>query len=261
METKQFENIEFRFDSGIVEIVLNRPEALNALNDKLTQDLKEAFSLCENEAVKVVVLSANGKGFSSGGDIKMMAELDKNPKALTSLLDNLHSVIIQMRNLDKPIIAAINGFAFGAGFSLALACDFRVASKKSSFSCAFVNIGLIPDSGASFFLTKLLGVTKATELMMLGNTINAEQANDLGLLNYLVEPEEVAVVAKKLASELSKKPSTSIARIKKLVNKAIIADLPDQLHLEAMFQGEAAKTANFREGITAFLEKRLPNFN
>lgn len=261
METKQFENIEFRSDSGIAEIILNRPEALNALNDKLTQDLKEAFLLCENKNIKVIVLSAKGKGFSSGGDIKMMSGLDKNPKALSSLLENLHSVIIQMRNLDKPIIAAVNGFAFGAGFSLALACDFRVAGKKSSFSCAFVNIGLVPDSGASFFLTKLLGVTKATELMMLGNTINAEQANELGLLNHLVETDEVEAVAKKLALELAKKPSTSIARIKRLVNKAIIADLPDQLNLEAMLQVEAAKTDNFREGITAFLEKRVPNFN
>lgn len=261
MENTNFENIEFTVNNGIAKIMLNRPNSLNSLNDSITNDLKSAFELCNDSSIKAVILGGNGKGFSSGGDIKLMSQLDKNPNALNSLLDNLHSVVIQMRNLDKPIVACVNGFAFGAGFSLALACDFRVSGQKSSFSCAFVNIGLVPDSGASFFLTKLTGAAKATELMMLGNTIDANTAFQIGILNKVVEDDKVMEEAEKLATELSKKPSSSLSRIKKLVNRAIISDLPDQLGLEALFQSEAAKSDNFREGITAFLQKRAPNFN
>ncbi|MFN8673397.1 MAG: enoyl-CoA hydratase-related protein [Candidatus Sericytochromatia bacterium] len=261
MNNKEFENIEFKVENSVAEIILNRPNALNALNAALTAELKKALDLCANDEVKAVILSGNGKGFSSGGDIKMMSQLDTNPKLLSDLLENLHNVIIQMRNLEKPIIAAIGGFAFGAGFSLALACDFRIGGNSSLYSCAFVNIGLVPDSGASFFLTKLVGYAKATELMMLGNTIDSKMAMQMGLLNGLVKDEDVLEEARKLGSLLAKKPSSSLSRIKRMVNKAIISDLPDQLGLEAMYQSEVAKSDNFREGITAFLQKREANFN
>ncbi|MFN8575703.1 MAG: enoyl-CoA hydratase-related protein [Candidatus Sericytochromatia bacterium] len=255
-----FENIIFSLENRIATITLNREKALNALDDKITFELSEAFDMCKSDDVKVVVLNANGKGFSSGGDIKLMTKLESEPNILNDLLENLHKVVIKMRNLSKPIIASINGFAFGAGFSLALACDFRIGSKNSSYSCAFVNIGLVPDTGASFFLTKLLGSGKATELMMLGNTINSEEAYRLGLLNRLVDEQELSEAVNSLSLELSKKPSGSLARVKQLVNKAIIGDLSDQLGLEAMFQGEVVKLSDFREGIMSFMEKRKPNF-
>jgi 2-(1,2-epoxy-1,2-dihydrophenyl)acetyl-CoA isomerase len=257
---KNFENIIFSVENKIANITLNREKALNALDDKITFELSEAFEMCKSDEIKVVVLSAKGKGFSSGGDIKLMTKLESEPNILNDLLENLHKVVIQMRNLNKPIIAAINGFAFGAGFSLALACDFRIATKNSSYSCAFVNIGLVPDTGASFFLTKYLGASKATELMMLGNTINSEEAYKLGLLNKLVNDDELESTVNSLASELSKKPSGSLARVKQLVNRAIISDLSDQLSLEAMYQGEVVKLPDFREGITAFMQKRKPEF-
>lgn len=259
METN-FENIIFSIQDKIATITLNREKALNALDDKITFELSEAFDKCKSDDIKVVVLNANGKGFSSGGDIKLMTKLETEPNILNDLLHNLHNVVIQMRNLNKPIIAAINGFAFGAGFSLALACDFRIASKNSSYSCAFVNIGLVPDTGASFFLTKFLGAAKATELMMLGNTIDSEEAYRLGLLNKLVDDSELAETVKSFATELSKKPSGSLARVKNLVNRAIITDLSDQLALEAMYQAEVVKLPDFREGITAFMQKRKPEF-
>lgn len=256
-----FENIEFSVQNKIACIKLNREKAMNALDDKMTYELSQALELCKDSEIKVVVLTGAGRGFSSGGDIKLMTKLDATPNALNDLLINLHNVVIQMRNLDKPIIAGINGFAFGAGFSLALACDFRVATKNSSYSCAFVNIGLVPDTGASFFLTKFLGASKATELMMLGNTISADEAYNMGLLTKLVEDSELSEGVMSLASELSKKPLGSISRIKKLVNRAVISDLSDQLALEAMYQGEVVKTPDFKEGITAFMEKRKANFN
>lgn len=259
METN-FENLIFSVDNKIATIRLNREKALNALDDKITFELSEAFDRCKSDDIKVVILNANGKGFSSGGDIKLMTKLETDPNVLNDLLQNLHNVVIQMRNLNKPIVAGINGFAFGAGFSLALACDFRIASKNSSYSCAFVNIALVPDTGASFFLTKFLGAAKATELMMLGNTIHSEEAYRLGLLNKLVDDSELLETVKSFAEDLSKKPSGSLARIKSLVNRAIITDLSDQLALEAIYQSEVVKLPDFREGITAFMQKRRPEF-
>lgn len=261
METKNFETIQFSIENRVATITLNRPQAMNALNDVITGELAQAFELCKSDEVKVVVLTGNGKGFSSGGDIKLMTQLETSPNAVNDLLLNLHQVVVEMRNLPKPIVASINGFAFGAGFSLALACDFRIGARSSSYSCAFVNIGLVPDTGASFFLTKLVGAAKATELMFLGNSINSEEAHNLGLLNKVVSDEELADTTSLFVQELLKKPSTSLSRIKQLVNRAIISDLSDQLALEALFQREATKTANFKEGITSFVEKRKPNFN
>ncbi len=260
MENKNFETVEFSVDNNTATITLNRPQALNALTDQVAFDLSEAFEICRNESIKVVILTGKGKAFSSGGDIKLMTQMETNPNVISSMLENLHKVIIQMRNLEKPIIGAINGFAMGAGLSFALACDFRIAAKSTTYSCAFVNIGLVPDCGGSFFLTKLLGYAKATELMMLGDTINSDQALELGLLNRVVPDDELSIVAKNFALELSKKPSQSIARIKQLVNRAIISDLSDQLALEGVFQKEASRTADFKEGITAFIEKRKPQF-
>lgn len=261
MENKSFETIEFFVKDRVATVLLNRPKALNALDAKTCSELTNAFELCNDKEVKVVVLSGKGKAFSAGGDIKMMTELDSTtPNGLKDLLENVNRLIINMRNLEKPIVALINGFTMGAGFSIALACDFRIAAKSSAFGCAFVNIGLVPDSGASFFLTKLIGAAKATELLMLGDTINSDQAFSLGLLNRVVPDDELAVVGQKFARELSQKPSEAVARIKRLVNRAIISDLSDQIALETMFQGEVAKTSDFKEGITAFVEKRKPNF-
>ncbi|MBC7475370.1 MAG: enoyl-CoA hydratase [Candidatus Sericytochromatia bacterium] len=260
MEIKNFETIEFTLVNRVATITLNRPQAMNALNDVITSELVTAFEMCKSDEVKVVVLTGNGKSFCSGGDIKLMTQLETKPNAVNDLLLNLHGLVIEMKNLDKPIVAKVNGFAFGAGFSLALACDLRVGSKSSSYSCAFVNIGLVPDTGASFFLTKLLGSTKAAELMFLGKTIKAQEAYNLGLLNNIVEDEELDDTVEKLVTELLSKPSGSLSRIKQLINRAIISDLSDQLGLEAMFQREVTKTSDFREGITAFIQKRTANF-
>lgn len=259
--SKEFETIILKKENRIANIILNRPDALNALNDKITFELKEAFELCNSDKdVRVVVLSAKGKGFSSGGDIKLMTKLESDPNVLNKLLENLHSLIIDIRNLDKPVIASINGFAFGAGLSLALACDFRIAAKNSTYSCAFVNIALIPDSGASFFLTKLVGYAKALELMMLGDTINSDQALEIGLVTRVVSDDELKVVTEKFAQQVLSKPHESLTRIKRMVNKAIIADLSDQLSLEAHFQKEVSQKPDFKEAIMAFVEKRKPKF-
>jgi len=261
MENKDFQQLTFSVENGIAFIRLNRVKAMNSLDYHLTSELLQAFEICQNPEIRVVILSGNGKAFSAGGDIKLMTKIESEPDILNDLLEELHKLILFIRNLEKPVIAVINGFAVGAGLGLALACDFRIAGQSSTYSCAFINIGLVPDSGTSFFLTRLLGYAKATELMITGKNFNAVQALEWGLLNRVVGDNEVEVVAKNFAEDLAKKPTETIGKIKMMINRAMIADLSDQLGLEAIFQLQAAKTKNFREGITAFIEKRNAEFN
>jgi 2-(1,2-epoxy-1,2-dihydrophenyl)acetyl-CoA isomerase len=187
----EFENIIFSVNNSVAHIVMNREKALNALNNSIVKELIEAFELCQEDTIKVVTLTGTGKSFSSGGDIKLMASIEENPKLLSELMDDLNRLVVIIRNLEKPVVAGINGFTFGAGLGLSLACDFRIASKSSTFSCAFVNIGLVPDTGTSFFLTKLLGYGKATELIMLGETFDANEALKIGLVNKVVSDENL----------------------------------------------------------------------
>jgi 2-(1,2-epoxy-1,2-dihydrophenyl)acetyl-CoA isomerase len=254
--TYEFENIIFSINNYVANIVMNREKSLNALNDNLVKELIKAFELCQEENIKVVTIKGVGKSFSSGGDIKLMASIEENPKLLSELMDDLNRLVIIIRNLEKPVIAGINGFTFGAGLGLSLACDFRIASRSSTFSCAFVNIGLVPDTGTSFFLTKLLGYAKATELIMLGETFDSNQALKMGLVNKVVSDENLDNALQNMANKLLNKPISSISRIKKIINKAIISDLSDQLYLEAFYQKECSKTDNFKLAIKSFLEKK-----
>lgn len=248
----------------ICTITLNRPDVLNAFNDELTTQLHEALKAAEKDAaVRVIVITGAGRAFSSGQDL---ADLKTRyvPGYVPELGDDLrrryNPIIKRIREMEKPVIAAVNGVAAGAGCSLALACDMRIASDQASFIEVFVNVGLIPDSGSTFTLPRLVGIGKAMELCCTGNKVDASEALRIGLVNQVVPAAELNDAAAKLAGRLAGLPSRAIALTKRLLNQSLQNDLNKQLEVEAFDQETAGKTADHLEGVMAFLEKRKPTF-
>lgn len=258
-----YKTLLFEVNENIAKIVLNRPEAMNALSTDLAMELIEVFQdLATKDNIRAVILTATGKAFSAGGDVKQMATVlgDDAPAKFRLALDIYHKLILLMRQLSKPIIAAINGVAAGAGFNLALACDVRIAAESAKFSQAFIRIGLIPDFGGTFFLPRIVGSAKAMELMMTGELIDAEKANQLGIVNLVVKNNELDETANFFAQQASSLPTSAIGRLKKLLDSSFTSSLTEQLELEAQMQMEASATEDFREGVKAFVEKRQPKF-
>lgn len=258
-----YKTLLFQVEENVAKIVLNRPEAMNALSTDLALELIEVFQdLSSKEDVRAVVITGSGKAFSAGGDVKQMSTVlgDDAPTKFRLALDVYHKLIILMRELPKPIIAAINGVAAGAGFNLALACDVRIASDKAKFSQAFIRIGLIPDFGGTFFLPRIVGTAKAMELMMTGELIDAEKAQQLGLVNLTVKLEELEQTAEFFAKQAAELPTSAIGRLKKLINSSLSSSLSEQLESEAQMQMECSATEDFREGVKSFVEKRKPTF-
>jgi 2-(1,2-epoxy-1,2-dihydrophenyl)acetyl-CoA isomerase len=249
---------------GICTITLNRPDVLNAFNDQLTTELADALKNAERDAAaRVIVITGAGRAFSSGQDL---ADLKTKyvPGYVPNLGDDLrrryNPIIRRIREMEKPVIAAINGVAAGAGCSLALACDLRIASDQASFIEVFINVGLIPDSGSTFMLPRLVGLGKAMELCCTGQKVEAAEALRLGLVNQVVPAAELEAAVKKLASKLASLPARAIGLTKRLLNQSLQNDLDAQLEAEAYDQETAGKTADHYEGVVAFLEKRKPNF-
>ncbi|MFM7487578.1 MAG: enoyl-CoA hydratase/isomerase family protein, partial [Cytophagales bacterium] len=232
----------------------------NALNDGITYELQDAWkAVAKDEAVRVVVLTGAGKAFCSGQDLKDSASQGKR-----SFLDSLHKrynpIITAMRNLPKPIVCRLNGVAAGAGCSLALACDVIVASEEASLIEVFINIGLVPDSGSSYFLPRLVGMVKAFEMCTLGNKIAASEALKMGLVNKVTPASELDAAVKGYTDFYSKAPTKAIGLIKKMLNKSATTNLDEMLEYEAYCQEIAGATSDHKEGVQAFLEKRKPNF-
>jgi len=248
----------------VCTITLNRPDVLNAFNDQLTTELDEALKSAEKDsAVRVIILTGAGRAFSSGqdlGDLKTKYVPGHVPHLGDDLRRRYNPIIKRIRDMDKPVIAAVNGVAAGAGCSLALACDMRIASDQASFIEVFVNVGLIPDSGSTFTLPRLVGLGKAMELCMTGQKVDAAEALRLGLVNQVVPAAELDAAAKKLASRIASLPGRAIALTKRLLNQSMNNDLEAQLEAEAYDQETAGKTADHYEGVVAFIEKRKPNF-
>jgi 2-(1,2-epoxy-1,2-dihydrophenyl)acetyl-CoA isomerase len=255
-----YECLLYEINNGIATITLNRPEIFNAFNTKLTFELQDALKqVTKDSQVRVVVLTGAGKAFCSGQDLNEAAELGN--RSLSESLHNRYNPIIRaMRNLPKPIICALNGVAAGAGCSLVLACDVIIASAEASLTEAFINIGLVLDSGSSFFLPRQVGSLKAFELSTLGSKIKAEEALQLGLVNQVVAPENLAENVTTLAARYAQAPTKAIGLIKKMINKSFSATLDQMLDYEAYCQEIAGRSDDFREGVLAFREKRKPIF-
>jgi len=252
-------------ENGIATVTLNRPDKLNAFNDELSFALLDALKDCEKDnAVKVIVLAGAGKGFCSGQDLQARLESKGNGDrdTATSLGDSLrrrwNPIILKLRTIEKPVIASINGVAAGAGASLAFACDLRIASVNASFIQSFSKVGLVPDSGSTFLLPRLIGVTKAFELMLMAEKLSAQEALSLGLVNIVVEAEKLNEQTAEWAKKLAAGPTLAYALTKRAVNKAIFSDLEQLLDYEASLQEIAGRSEDFAEGIKAFVEKRTP---
>jgi 2-(1,2-epoxy-1,2-dihydrophenyl)acetyl-CoA isomerase len=255
-----YECLLYEVRDGIAAITLNRPEVFNAFNDRQSYELQDALKQVSRDAnVRVVVLTGSGKAFCSGQDLKEAASVE-NRSLADSVRKRYNPLILAMRALPKPIICKLQGVAAGAGCSLALACDLVIASSQASLVEAFINIGLVLDSGSSFFLPRMVGSLKAFELSTLGSKVGAAEALTLGLVNRVVAPEDLDAVVTGLAGQYAAAPTKAVGLIKKMLNRSFASSLEEMLDYEAYCQEIAGTTADFREGVQAFLEKRPPEF-
>ena len=255
-----FQFLKYDVQQGIATITLNRPAVYNALNDEITFELQEALKTAAKEdAVRVIVLTGEGKAFCSGQDLKA-EPADKKRSFLDSLHKRYNPIIRAMRNLPKPILCRLNGVAAGAGCSLALACDMIIASEEATLIEVFINIGLVPDSGSSYFLPRAIGYAKAFELCAMGSKVKATEAQALGLVNKVVPADQLDMAVSEYANYFAKAPTRSIGIIKKMLNKSATSTLDDMLDYEAYCQETAGATHDHQEGVKAFLEKRKPEF-
>ena len=250
-------------ENGIVTITLNRPDLLNAFVGHMRRDLAETLEEAGSDPqVRVVILTGAGRAFCAGGDVNFMAELieQNDSEEFARLLGAARRVILAIRQMTKPVIASINGPASGAGFNLALACDLRIASSDATFSQSFVKIGFHPDWGGTYFLPRMVPANIACELFFLGDAINAQRALELGLVNYVVAPEVLAIETRKLAERLRDGPAVSIAAAKQAVYASQHDTLEQMLQYEVDAQLRCFESEDGREGVRAFLEKRPPQF-
>jgi 2-(1,2-epoxy-1,2-dihydrophenyl)acetyl-CoA isomerase len=263
----QLETVNLGLDAatGVARIELARPEALNAWNQQLGLDLLAALgAVAEREDARAVLLTGAGRAFSSGADLKDFSggELtpDGRPDVYKTLTERYHPIMHAVRELPKPVVAAVNGPAVGIGCSLALCCDLIVAGRGAYFLLAFVNIGLVPDGGSSLFVPSRVGMARASEMALLGERVGAEQALRWGLVNRVVEDEQLQAEAGALAERLAQGPTRAYAGAKRQLNAWLYARMAEQLELEAQIQREMAGSEDFVEGALAFLQKRPARF-
>jgi 2-(1,2-epoxy-1,2-dihydrophenyl)acetyl-CoA isomerase len=250
--------VETSRDGAVLTITLNRPDVLNAFTAEMHRQLVGAFKEARSEDVRAVVITGAGRGFCVGQDLNEFGEAARDIAG--RLRTNYHPTIRAVRELEKPVIAAVNGPAAGAGLSFACACDLRVAAEGATFVPAFINIGLVPDMGGTFFVTRLLGSPRAFEWMTSGRRLTAREALDWGLVTEVVPDDRLAARAAEWAGQLAAMPTRGIGMSKRLFDSADRAPLEEQLEREAQLQAAATQTDDFREGVDAFLEKREPRF-
>ncbi len=259
-----FETVIYTLEKNVATVQMNRPDALNALSLQLSLDLRSAFEKAIADNARAVILTGSGRAFCSGGDLREMQSMWKKEGRIEAFLEDplkaLHDVIVLIRETPIPFIAAVNGVCAGAGTNFALACDLIVAAEDASFNEAFVRIGLSPDCGGTFFLPRAVGEKIAAELFMTGGTVDANRALQIGMINRIVPADALLEEAVKLAAKLAAGPTGSIGRIKKMLNATFSNTLSEQLELEHACQIESGKSADFKEGVAAFFEKRPPNF-
>jgi 2-(1,2-epoxy-1,2-dihydrophenyl)acetyl-CoA isomerase len=249
--------VEVSRDGAVQTITLNRPEVFNAFNRALHAGLRDALKEARDPEVRAVVVTGAGRGFCSGQDLTEFSEAGDVRDALHA---TYHPNVLAIRALEKPVIAAVNGACAGAGLSFACACDIRIASDAATFVPGFVGIGLVPDAGGTYFIHRLLGAPRAFEWMTSNQRLTAAEAHAWGLVSEVVEADALAARAAELAAFYAALPTRAIGMTKRLFDHADTATLDEQLELEAQLQSVAAQTDDFREGVTAFVEKRPPSF-
>ena len=254
-------SIELQIENGTAWITLNRPEVFNSFNREMALLLQSQLDQCANDSnVRAIVITGSGRAFCAGQDLKEVTTPELNPGFKKILEEHYNPIISMIRTIEKPIIAAVNGVAAGAGANIALACDVVIASEHASFIQAFSKIGLIPDSAGTFFLPRLIGFQKASALMMLGDKVSAPDAERLGMVYKIFSSEEFIDETKKLAETMAHMPTKALGMTKRLLNASMANDLNAQLEMESKLQIEAAQSEDYSEGVAAFVEKRKPNF-
>lgn len=254
-------SITIEIQNGVASLTLNRPDVFNSFNREMALLFQDQLDACENNnEVRCIVITGSGKAFCAGQDLKEVTTPDLNPGFKKILEEHYNPIIQKIRTIEKPIVAAVNGVAAGAGANIALACDIVIASERASFIQAFSKIGLIPDSAGTFFLPRLIGFQKASALMMLGDKVTAEEAEKLGMIYKVISPEDFNAETQVLAEILAKMPTKALGMTKRLLNESLTNDLNAQLDLESKLQIEAAQSEDYNEGVNAFVEKRKPVF-
>lgn len=243
-------------NNGVCRITLNRPSVFNSFNKTMAMQLQDVLDDCNvNPEIRAILITGEGKAFCAGQDLAEAID-PEGPELKSIVRDHYNPIIIKIRELEKPVIAAVNGVAAGAGANIALACDIVIAKKSASFIQAFSKIGLIPDSGGTYFLPRLIGMQKAIALMMTGEKVSADEAERMNMIYKVYEEELFEEEAMKLAENLASMPTRGLGLTKKAVNLGLFNSLEDQLDLEEQLQTEAGETDDFTEGVNAFIQKR-----
>lgn len=250
-------------DGGVTTVTLDRPEVLNSFNRAMSRELQEALGHARSEpAVRALILTGAGRGFCAGQDLAEAAPSDGELPDLGDIVrDSYNPVIRAIRQIEKPVVCAVNGVAAGAGANLALACDIVVAAENASFIQSFARIGVIPDSGGTFFLPRTVGMARATALMMTAEKVSAVDAQEMGMIYKVVPAAELMETATGIARALAQMPTRGLGLTKRALNASLGNGLDAQLDLEEQIQREAGRTEDYAEGVRAFLEKRQPSFS
>jgi 2-(1,2-epoxy-1,2-dihydrophenyl)acetyl-CoA isomerase len=259
----EYQHLLTAVDGGVLTVTMNRPEVLNSCNRRMAGELREVFEMAgSDDAVRAVLLTGAGRAFCAGQDLAEAAPPEGTPAPdIGDIVRGYNALILAARRLEKPIVAAVNGVAAGAGANLAFACDIVMAADTATFIQAFVKIGLVPDTGGTFFLPRLVGFARAASLAMLGGKLPAALAKEWGAIYDVVPAANLMESAVKLSRELATQPTRAIGFTKRALNASLANDLEAQLKLEAELQRIAARTADYKEGVRAFQEKRAPTFS
>jgi 2-(1,2-epoxy-1,2-dihydrophenyl)acetyl-CoA isomerase len=256
-----YETILVADAAGVRTITLNRPDDLNAIDDRVTKELQsELKNVAKDRKVRCLVLTGSGRGFCAGQDLKSVMKREGPFDFTEALRQRYNPIISVLKSLEIPTIASVNGVAAGAGWSLALACDLRIAAKNAKFVGAFSKIGLVPDSGMTWTLPRIVGLSKALEIAWTGDAISAELALQLGLVNRLAEPEDLSKATQEWAAALARSATKALGLTKRAMYAALGQGLDEQLEYEAQLQGAAGKSKDYSEGVKAFIEKRAAEF-
>lgn len=258
----KLETLDFSISNNIATITLNRPENANALNPIMAKELSNMAIECdENKDIRAVIIEGSGKMFCAGGDLKAFSDAGDSASALIKqMAGDLHIAISRFSRMDAPTIAAINGTAAGAGFSIAISADVVISTKSAKFVMAYTNAGLSPDGSSTYFLPRRIGDRRARELMLTNRVLSAEEALDWGLINKIVDQKNLSTTTRELAEEFASGPTLAYGKVKNLLNASFDNGLETQMELETRGISDMARSSDGREGIQAFLNKRKPNF-